>query len=211
MARKERELNHRQRSFVVEYLQNGGNATKAALSAGYSPKSAYSQGHDLLKKPEIARLLSRRSEELDIKLADLRRRLEQIASLDLRRAMKWGPDGVEVLDSDDLDDDTAMAIAGVKESQGSDGRTILELRFHDPLRALALLAKIEGMDKGDSAEAGATFDNFDIDTMMSAMTTEQLHALQKVMSNPELEPLRVFMMPLLMSEHMEMSVEEAPA
>lgn len=50
-----RQLNHRQEAFVFAYIgESRYNATRAALSAGYSPKTAYAQGHDLLKVPEIA-------------------------------------------------------------------------------------------------------------------------------------------------------------
>ena len=47
------DLNDKQRRFVDEYLVDL-NATQAAIRAGYSERTAYSQGHDLLKKPEIA-------------------------------------------------------------------------------------------------------------------------------------------------------------
>ena len=45
-------LNPKQRAFTVEYMKDK-NATQAAIRAGYSPKTAYSQGFDLLKKPEV--------------------------------------------------------------------------------------------------------------------------------------------------------------
>lgn len=45
-------MNDKQRRFTQEYLIDL-NATQAAIRAGYSEKTAYSQGHDLLKKPEI--------------------------------------------------------------------------------------------------------------------------------------------------------------
>lgn len=57
-------LNPRQAHFVEEYLSNGYNATQAALAAGYSPDTAYSQGHDNLKHPEIARLINERKQSL---------------------------------------------------------------------------------------------------------------------------------------------------
>ena len=45
-------MTHKQELFVVEYLECL-NATKSALRAGYSPKTAYSIGQENLKKPEI--------------------------------------------------------------------------------------------------------------------------------------------------------------
>ena len=43
----------KQERFVQEYLVDM-NATAAAKRAGYSEKTAYSVGHEILKKPEIA-------------------------------------------------------------------------------------------------------------------------------------------------------------
>ncbi len=43
----------KQQRFAEEYVVDH-NATQAAIRAGYSPKTAYSIGHENLKKPEIA-------------------------------------------------------------------------------------------------------------------------------------------------------------
>ena len=45
-------LNDRQQLFVTEYVKDM-NATKAAERAGYSKRTAYSQGQRLLKNVEI--------------------------------------------------------------------------------------------------------------------------------------------------------------
>ena len=45
-------MNKKQMAFAVEYVKDR-NATQAAIRAGYSERSAYSQAHELLKKPEI--------------------------------------------------------------------------------------------------------------------------------------------------------------
>ena len=49
---KKQELNEKQKKFVQEWLIDR-NATQAAIRAGYSEKTAYSQGQRLLKKVEI--------------------------------------------------------------------------------------------------------------------------------------------------------------
>jgi len=46
-------ISHKQQRFVDEYLIDF-NATQAAIRAGYSEKSAYSQGERLLKNAEVA-------------------------------------------------------------------------------------------------------------------------------------------------------------
>lgn len=57
-----RPLNVRQQKFVDAYFVSG-NATQSAKDAGYSEKTAYSQGHDLLKRPEIKAALAERQAE----------------------------------------------------------------------------------------------------------------------------------------------------
>lgn len=52
-------LTEKQQRFVEAYIETG-NATKAALMAGYSKKTAYSIGNENLKKPEINNVLHRR-------------------------------------------------------------------------------------------------------------------------------------------------------
>jgi phage terminase small subunit len=54
-------LNTRQKLFVEHYLKTN-NATQAAIDAGYSPRTAGQIGHELLKKPEIASRVSKRTE-----------------------------------------------------------------------------------------------------------------------------------------------------
>lgn len=55
-------MTEKQSFFCEEYLKDF-NATKAAVRAGYSSKTAYSIGHENLKKPEIKnRIDSKKSE-----------------------------------------------------------------------------------------------------------------------------------------------------
>jgi len=54
----------KQIDFIEHYLSNGYNGTKAALSAGYSEKTAYSIANELLKKPEIQALIKEKQNEI---------------------------------------------------------------------------------------------------------------------------------------------------
>lgn len=54
------ELNARQRAFVEAYC---GNATEAALAAGYSKKTAAFIGAENLKKPQIAAAIKEREKK----------------------------------------------------------------------------------------------------------------------------------------------------
>ena len=55
-------LNERQKAFADYYIQTG-NATAAAIKAGYSEKTAYSIGNENLKKPEISAYIGERTAE----------------------------------------------------------------------------------------------------------------------------------------------------
>lgn len=55
MARKR--TTPQQRLFCYLYVENGGNATQAAKDAGYSSRTAYSQGPRLLENVEVKSLI----------------------------------------------------------------------------------------------------------------------------------------------------------
>lgn len=67
--------------FVTEYLKNGNNATQAAIAAGYSEKTAYSQGSRLLKSVEVQQYLNKTEQNLN-------RDLRQIFAEDAVEAYK---------------------------------------------------------------------------------------------------------------------------
>lgn len=67
-------FSNKQRAFIEEYLHDF-NATQAALRAGYSERSAYSIGHENLKKPEIAQAIQQRIEEIKMSADEVLMRL----------------------------------------------------------------------------------------------------------------------------------------
>ena len=56
-------LTEKQKRFVAEYIKDY-NATQAAIRAGYSEQTAYSQGNRLLKKVEIKKAIKELQEEI---------------------------------------------------------------------------------------------------------------------------------------------------
>lgn len=69
-VKKVAELNPRQKKFAKEYVKNGGNATAAAMAAGYSQKTAAAQGSENLKKPHISAYIAKLQGRLDKKNGD---------------------------------------------------------------------------------------------------------------------------------------------
>jgi len=58
-------LTLKQDRFCTEYVRNEDNATKAALLAGYSEKTAYSIASENLKKPEIIKRIAEIRKEVE--------------------------------------------------------------------------------------------------------------------------------------------------
>lgn len=107
-------LSPKQAKFVSEYLVDL-NATQAAVRAGYSGKTAYSQGQRLLKHVEVAASVSKaqasRAERTEI-TAD--RVLAELAKIGFADVRKLFTPGGNLLPPSDMDDDTAATIASVE-------------------------------------------------------------------------------------------------
>jgi phage terminase small subunit len=84
MAKKK--LTDKQQMFIVHYVSCNFHQTKAAQKAGYSKKTAYSIGNELLKKPEIIAGIKK----------EIRRILKDIDKLTLR----WVNRVIEIAFSD---------------------------------------------------------------------------------------------------------------
>ena len=76
-------MNARQELFCEEYLKDM-NATQAAIRAGYSEKTAYSQGQRLLKnveiRKEIERMQSEALEKAELNISDVVKLVKEIAT-----------------------------------------------------------------------------------------------------------------------------------
>ncbi|MCE8034604.1 terminase small subunit [Billgrantia tianxiuensis] len=108
------ELTPKQSRFVDEYLVDQ-NATKAAERAGYSAKTAYSQGQRLLKNVEIRRRvddgLLKQQERTQITSDDVLQQLGRLGFSDIRKL--FTPAG-QLRSVADLPDDIAAAIASIE-------------------------------------------------------------------------------------------------
>ncbi len=76
-------LPHKQRLFVAAYLENGFNATKAAETAGYSKRSAATQGSRMLRNDNIIRALDMELKRRGLTPEDCHCLLKEIATADL--------------------------------------------------------------------------------------------------------------------------------
>lgn len=77
----EYKLTNKQQKFADEYIRTG-NATKSALEAGYSPKTAQRMGSENLSKPLIKSYINSVMEKLEsAKIATAKESLEYLSSV----------------------------------------------------------------------------------------------------------------------------------
>lgn len=94
-------MNTRQRKFCDEYLISG-NATDAAIKAGYSPKTAKSIGQRLLTFVDLKQYIDTELEKLhSAKIADAQEVLEYLTSVmrgeHTEQVLKLAGDGIQTI------------------------------------------------------------------------------------------------------------------
>lgn len=142
---------------LAGYEENRGNA--ARLNANERIKT------------RVGEILERGAERAEITQERVLRELAKIGFSDIRKAVRWGEglsvadietgevrivNGVSLIGSEDIDDETAGAIAEV--SQTKDG---LKIKLHDKKSALVDIGKHLGMFKEDPNKAGEIHLHFD--------------------------------------------------
>ena len=140
----------RRRRFVDSYLVSL-NATEAGLAAGFSPKTAHSQGNRLLKNVEVAAEISRRQNAMSAKLEDVgeqvTRELMRMSFANMQDYMKPGPHGEPMLDFSKLTRDQAAALQEVTVEEFIDGRSDkrqvrrVKFKLADKARNIELLCR----------------------------------------------------------------------
>lgn len=183
----ENELTAKQRAFVREYLIDL-NATQAAIRAGYSADTAEQGGAQLYRNIKVRAAIDAamkiRSHRTDVTADRVLHELAKIGFADIRKAVTWqtsliteedNPDGgdvavikhvvtntVQLVGSEDIDDDTAAAISEISQTaQGG-----MKIKLHDKRAALVDIGRHLGMFT----------DKLNVNLNMSDMSDEQLVA-----------------------------------
>jgi len=142
--------------FAKEYLIDL-NATQAAIRAGYSKRTAKSQGQRLLTyvdvAAEIQKAKAERTERTEITADMVVRRLAEIGFGDLRRC--FDSDG-HLVRPQDMPDDVAALLAGIEVvtvhlGQG-EVEHVAKIKTRDTVRALELLGKHTGAFERDNKQ-----------------------------------------------------------
>lgn len=137
----------KQSLFVQEYLIDL-NATRAAIRAGYSVKTAKSIGQRLLTyvdvKKAIDDAISERGQRTEITQDRILRELARISFADPRSIAEWGDGTMTLKPSSSLSDDDAAAVSEVSLTI-TDGKASLKAKMYDKQKALELLGRHLGM------------------------------------------------------------------
>ncbi len=143
-------LKTRERLFVTYYLGKAeGNGTLAATMAGYgNPAVAASR---LIRRDKIRQAIDARLDKAAMDADEVLARLSDLGRTDMSDFVSMSPKGVPGLDLDKAR--RKGKLAGVKKLKASridrggnlDPIEIVEVELHNPVPALALLAKYHGL------------------------------------------------------------------
>lgn len=144
-------LTPKQARFVAEYLIDL-NASQAAERAGYSKKTAYSQGERLLKNAEITKAVSdgkaKQLEAADLSAVRVLEELRRLAFSDVRRLFdeRGNLKPLHQLTAEDSACISSLEVI-IKNAQAGDGHTdtVHKLKVWDKTRSLEMLAKHFGL------------------------------------------------------------------
>lgn len=140
--------------FVREYLMDL-NGAAAARRAGYETSRPDQQAYENLRKPEIAIAVEAGKRAIAAKLAIrtdvIVAEYERCGLSDIGNYLTWGPGGLTMMPSDEVDPEHRRAIAEIQETviPQEEGDPIRRLKFklHDKKGALDSLAKHTGLFK----------------------------------------------------------------
>ena len=152
-ARRPAGLTSRQRLFVQAYLVDL-NAAEAARQAGYSAKTAVTQGSRLYRnvhvRAAITAAMAARAARLEVKADRVVLEAARLAFADLGRMVRWGKHGVRLVESTALSPDDRAAVSSVQEHRGPKGElSSLSIKLADKNAALVTLFRHLGLFNQD--------------------------------------------------------------
>ena len=163
-------LTDKQRRFCEEYVIDW-NATRSAIAAGYSEKTAYSIGQENLKKPEIKEYIGKIKNQLEEQagLSALKNLLElkkvafsNISDLkdgwNQNKEFSELPESVKAAISEVY---TESIVLGGDEGNGILNKT--KVKMHDKMKAIEMINKMLGYnspEKIDHTSGGKAFTGF---------------------------------------------------
>ena len=160
MAKKSK-LTVKQNLFVCEYCSNGGNASAAARTAGYSAKTANAMGRENLTKPAIKAAIDGRGDSLASRMNQYditeERILREMALMAFVNLDDFYDENGQLKPVHKLTRDQCAAITEVTEKSYGKGEPVFEQKYKiaDKKVMLDMLCKYKKLYNQDD-EGGAT-------------------------------------------------------
>lgn len=168
---KERPLSQKMETFCVKYFELG-NATDAAMAAGYSKRTAYAIGAENLRKPKIiSRLNELRSSVTSAAIMSVQERKERLSNIargQITDYMEMGADGTWCNIGPDAKNPGAIQEIKSRteyDDNGAHSTVHTSVKLHDPQKAIDLLNK---MDKIYGEGAQVNIDNRKIEVYVQS-------------------------------------------
>ncbi len=138
---KKKQLTAKQFAFVEHYLMCW-NASEAARRAGYSERSAYSIGHENLKKPEIMALIDAQAETMKVSANEVLLRIAAIARGDMADFLDVDIDGRVQIDWLKAKRNHALGLVKSVKITPTEWGKAVHFELYDKQGALNTLAKV---------------------------------------------------------------------
>jgi len=134
--------------FINEYLIDL-NATRAAIRAGYSAKTAHSQGSRLLTNVEVQGAIqagmAARAERTGIDQDKVLQSIANLAFYDPRDVVNWANCGIFIKNSEELTGDQARMVTEVNRSVTKNGDVVINVKFADRAKYIKMLGDHFGL------------------------------------------------------------------
>jgi phage terminase small subunit len=123
-------------------VSKGDSVVKAYDSAGYKRNTSHASRlvANGSVQERVRELQQAVAEKHVITQVEALKELRKLAFARINKAVRWGPNGVKLIDSSKLDDDTLAAISEVSES----AEGALKIKFHGKTDAIDKIGKILG-------------------------------------------------------------------
>lgn len=156
----------RRMAFIESYIANGGNATEAAKTAGYTERSAYNAASRLMKNDEVRAAIAIRAREI----ADRYGLTTELAARSIVQELTFDP--AKLYDATgnlkpitELDEDTRMALTAIEfEQVGSPEAPVFvrKVKWGNRSAARGDLMKHLGMFEKDNAQKAQVLLNLNL-------------------------------------------------
>lgn len=156
MPKPKNDINDRQRKFVLEYLKCF-NATRAAIKAGYSKKTAFAIGHENLSKPKIRELIEKEFDKLGYAVQIALMETLKIATSDIKDFLTIEKGGAVTLKTfDEIPEGMTSCIKEIEENrtihESADGEQSIKTdkvkyKLYDKQKATSDILRVAGKFK----------------------------------------------------------------